>query len=226
MWPVILLLVFAVALGATALGATALGATALGAPALGATPTQGEGWFWEVGNGIGFLALVFILILIGNGRARLGPSAGHRWLGIATLSAVIAHCLWFLIGDPVVWEYLQWGAPHYMVAGLLSVGLLLLVTLTSLISMRNGSYASRKSFRVWHHGLSIAIVVTALLHIFYSGFYLIHYWQVLVLLAVAMLVYLLPNRFNIDMSFSRRYLVIAGLAAVAVFSLIRATGSL
>jgi hypothetical protein len=206
MWPVILLLVFAVALVAS--------------------PNQGDGWFWEVGNGIGFLALALLLILIGNGRARLGHSARHRCLGIATLSAVIAHCLWFLIGDPVVWEYLQWGAPHYMVAGLLSVGLLLLITLSSLLSIRNQSYTSHRSFRIWHHGLSIAIGITALIHVFLSGFYLIHYWQILVLLAVALLVYILPNRFNITMSFARRNLVLAGLIGIAVFSLIRSAGSL
>lgn len=194
--------------------------------ALAAKPQLGDSWFWEIGNGIGFLALALLLVVILNGRGKHGHSLDHRWLGVVAFSTVFAHIVWLLIGDPIIWEYLKWGAPHYMVAGLMSAGLLLLVTVSSLVSLRNTSYNGHKSFRRWHSWLSILIVVTALAHIVFSRFYIEHNWQVAALILLGLSAYIVPSKFNIKTSFTRRNIAIVSLLALAIFCLIRMSAKL
>jgi len=201
MWPAIIVLVFAIALAVR--------------------PRHGDGWFWEVGNGLGFLAFALVIVLTFNGRGGSGHSLHHRWLGIAVFVAVFVHALWFLLGDPITWEYLKWGAPHYMVAGLFSAGLVLLITVTSLVSLRNASYSAYKPFRRWHHGLSIAVLAGALVHVLLSGFYIAHLWQAVVLIAITLGAYFLPTRYNIDASFSTRNVILVSLAVGAIYGFVR-----
>lgn len=189
--------------------------------ALAARPTLGDGWYWEVGNGLGFLALALIFVLAFNGRGGLGGSAEHRWLGIGVFFAVFGHVLWFVLGDPVTWEYLKWGAPHYMVAGVLSAGLLLLVTFTSLITLRNKSYTGYPLFQRWHRYLSVAILITALIHVLLSGFYTIYLWQMITLVIVGLAAYMLPTMITVDASFGRRNLAIVCVIAMVVYCVLR-----
>jgi len=201
MWPVIIILVFAIALAAR--------------------PMHGDGWYWEVGNGVGFLALALLLVLVLNGRGGLGRSFHHRWLSIAVFIAVFTHSLWFLLGDSTTWEYLKWGAPHYMVAGLFSAALILIVTATSLVSLRNSSYTAYKPFRNWHRWLSIAILISALFHVIPSGFYIVHPWQVILLTGLALVVYFLPTWLSVDTSFQRRNTALVSAAVVTIYGLLR-----
>ena len=200
-WPASLLLVFALALLGSSL--------------------HGDGWFWALGNSLGLLVYALLLILVINGRGGLGRSERHRWLGIAVIVTLVGHCAWFLIGDPITLEYLKLGAPHYMVAGLLSFGLLLLLSASSLVSYRGRSYSTYGSFRNWHKYLSVLAVVTALIHILLSGLYFSDYWQWGVLMLVSIGVYFAPKWLKADYSFQRPYIVLAAIAAVTVFVLIR-----
>ena len=193
--------------------------------ALAARPLHGDGWFWEIGNAVGFLALALLLVLASNGRGGQGASLRHRWLGIAVLVTLVAHIAWFLIGDPITWEYLKWGAPHYMVAGLMSAGLVVVVTLTSLISLRSASYNGYKPFQKWHRTLSIAILITALIHVALSGFYIDQIWQFTLLLIVSLAAYFLPLKLSIDASYSHQNIVIIGAIALVLFCLIRIGGA-
>lgn len=205
MWPAILLLVFLLAL-------------------LGNT-LQGDGWFWATGNGLGLLSFVFLLVLVVNGRAKAGRSERHRWLGLVVTITVLAHCLWFLIGDRTTLEYLKWGAPHYMVAGVLSTGLIIILTATSVVSYRNRSYTNYPAFRLWHRWLSVAIIFTALTHMVLSGLYFAHYWQWLLLSLISIVAYFAPACLSIDYTFQRRYLALAALAGMILFVVFRHFGA-
>ena len=189
--------------------------------ALAAKPTSGDGWFWELGNGFGFLALAFLLVIVLNGRAKLGHSTRHRWLGLAVLIAIFVHILWFLVGDSVVWEYLKWGAPHYMVAGILSAGLVLVTTLSSLNSLRMHSYNGYKNFQKWHQRLSIAVILSAFIHVVLSGFYIQQMWQIVLLAIVVLAAYYLPLSERVSGSFVRLNMLLVGTLALAVFAFLR-----
>ena len=201
MWQAIIIVVFVVALASCA--------------------NYGDGWFWEVGNGLGFLALALLFVLTFHGRSGLGLSIRHRWLGQGTLLITLGHCLWFLIGDPVSWEYLKWGAPHYMSIGLSSLALMLVLTLTSLRSFRHFSYDSHAIFRSWHRYMAVAILVTALLHVVLSGFYIVTSWQSLLLVGVAVVAFYLSTWSQLDASFARWSLVIVSLLFLVLFYLVR-----
>lgn len=134
--------------------------------------------------------------------------------------------LWFLLGDPLSLEYLKWGAPHHMVAGLFSAALLLLVTASSLVSVSNRSYATCNSLRIWHRWLSVLIILTALIHIVFSGLYINDKWQWAILLTASLAVYFLPKLVAFDYSFQRHNLRIATIVAIILFAILRSSASL
>lgn len=201
MWPAILMLVFVLAL-------------------LGSTLT-GDSWYWAVGNGLGLLTFALLLILVMHGSAGIGNSKRHRWLGLAVVATLAGHSFWFLIGDPITLEYIKLGAPHYMVAGLLSAGLLLVLSVTSLLSFRNRSYLNHRSFRHWHKLLATLVILTALIHILLSGLYFSYYWQWIVLVLLALIAYFAPKRLRFNYAFQRRYLCLAAIITMTLFVLLR-----
>jgi len=203
MWWAILVLVFAIAI--------------LGAP------LPGEGWFWEFGNALGFLALAFLLILLANGRGGLGRSLRHRWLGIAALLATLVHISWFLIGDSLSLEYIKWGAPHYMVAGVFSAGLLILITFSSLVSFRNRSFHSYRAFRSWHHWLSVLALILAAIHVILSGFYFIYWWQAVLLVVLLLMAYFQVIKKWSDSSFSQIGLLVLSALIMMIFVFFRSS---
>ena len=109
--------------------------------------------------------------------------------------------------------------------GVISAGLLLLVTLSSLATFRNKSYTGYGSFRAWHRWLSIAITATALFHVVFSGFYIVNLWQAIGLFVIAIAAYFLPSflisRMAIDASFKRSSVIIISVVAVLVFCILR-----
>ncbi|MFT7527179.1 MAG: putative ferric reductase [Arenicella sp.] len=185
-----------------------------------------DGWFWALGNATGLVAFAQLLILASNGRSGLGRTIRHRWLGLSVTLVVILHSLWFLLGDPITLEYLKWGAPHYMVAGLFSAALLLLVTVSSLASVSNRSYSTYKSFHIWHRWLSVLIILTALIHIVFSGLYITDQWQWAILLTASLAVYFPPKLVAFDYSSQRRNLVIATIVAIILFGILRTGATL
>lgn len=159
--------------------------------ALASYPRLGDGWFWEIGNALGFVALAGLLIVTLNGRASMGNSPNHRLLGLFTVSVVLAHIIWFLIGDPLTIEYLKFGTPPHMVFAILSIALLMLLSVSSLSTFRDKSFYTRQKFRAWHRWLSLCITLSAIAHITLSGFYLSEPAQWLLLLVVVTLLYVL-----------------------------------
>lgn len=149
-------------------------------------PRVGGGWFWDIGNALGFLAFAGLLFQM-IPRARSETARRHETLGYWVLALAIVHAFWFLIGDPVARVYLQPGAPLYMWLGL--AGLIALAVLAVLARMPDRTYVHKnfRSFRTTHRLLGLTAVAAAGLHILLSGFYLSSWLQsaILVLIGLA-----------------------------------------
>ena len=140
--------------------------------ALMANPTLGDGWYWELGNGLGFVCFAALLYLTLEGRsAGGGRSSYHRRIGYVALFTLLAHSVWFLLGDPIVIEYLITGSPVYMVLGLFALALCLILVLTSISNTRQKIYHGSGAFRFWHRYMAISLLFMSAAHIALSGFY-------------------------------------------------------
>lgn len=130
----------------------------------------GGGWLWDLGNGLGFVALTLLLALnFAAGRSPLHPALAWTALGVA-----LAHGVWLLVLDAKVLEYLKPTMPAYMGAGLFALVLLAVGAATSGGRGRRHFYA-RRSFRNLHWTWSALTIGIAGYHIAGSGFYLNHY---------------------------------------------------
>lgn len=186
------------------------------------TPLTGDGWFWEIGNGLGFLGLAVLLILTLNGRNKGGHSILHRWLGFACLFAIVSHVLWFLLGDNTVIEYIKFGAPFYMVLGVLALALIILLTFSSLLLFRKKAYRDNNTFLLWHRYLSLVILISSALHMTLSGYYYVSIiqWIILLLLIVFVLIFQDNSQFKAPAK-SFVLLLLFTLALLAGFVFIR-----
>jgi hypothetical protein len=135
------------------------------------SPTLGAGWFWDLGNALGFAAmagLLYLTLATGPGlKVRL-----HRQLGYAVLGVAVAHALWLLVGDPAVVEYLKPGAPLYMWAGVLGLLLLAALTVIAMPHVRSRLHKRYSGFRLWHRVLAILTIIGAAGHIAGSNYYI------------------------------------------------------
>lgn len=149
-----------------------------------ATPRLGAGWVWDLGNGLGFLAMAGLLFQM-IPYPRSGAARRHEWLGYLVLGAAMAHGFWLLAGDDAVRVYLTPGGPHYMWLGL--IGLLALALLTALARMpdRMRVHGNFRNFRRWHRRLGFLAVAGSGLHVLLSGFYLSGWAQALLLALLA-----------------------------------------
>lgn len=136
----------------------------------------GGGWFWDLGNAVGFLALAGILFQM-IPYARAAATRLHERLGYWVLGLAFAHAFWFLAGDGAVRVYLQPRAPLHMWLGLLA--LVLLAGLTTLARMPDRMRVHRRfrTFRNVHRLLGFGLVAAAGLHVALSGFYLAAWTQ-------------------------------------------------
>lgn len=148
-------------------------------------PWLGGGWFWDLGNGLGFLAYGGLLFQAIPGR-RGRMLRRHETLGYAVLGLVLAHGFWLLTGDAAVRFYLLPGAPIHMWLGLTGVILLSVLTVLARLPDRRNLHRDHGSFRRWHRGLGLAVVLAAAGHVLLSGFYLPHWWQVAGLLLLSL----------------------------------------
>ncbi len=151
-----------------------------------AAPTMGAGWFWDVGNGIGFAAFAGLLYLTIASNRRLDVRA-HQILGYAVLLLVVGHAFWFLLGDATVVEFIKIGAPDYMWLGIVSLILFVVLITTANVPDRLRVHQNYSSFRYWHRVLTIVIIAGAAYHIVVSNFYLGTWYQaaLFVLISIA-----------------------------------------
>lgn len=151
----------------------------------------GAGWFWETGNGFGLAALVTLLYLCLDTR-RGGKVRAHQVLGYLAVVLLIAHVLWFLIGDPTVLQYALPGAPWAMWSAWLSLLLLCLLVISSLPQLRPANYDGHSAFKRWHRWLTVLLFVAIGHHLIDSAFYLASLWHWLALAALASAAIWLP----------------------------------
>jgi hypothetical protein len=145
-------------------------------------PLLGAGWYWSLGNGLGFVAMAGLLYLMMDAR-KGGRVKAHQLVSYAVVGAIVLHGLWFLIGETITLEYLKLGAPLYMWSGLLALFLIAFVSITGLPTQRRQAYQYHYQFKYWHRWISVVIIVASVYHIVASGFYL-KYWYQWVLLIV------------------------------------------
>lgn len=151
-----------------------------------AAPTMGAGWFWDLGNGLGFAAFAGLLYLTITSNRRLDVRA-HQVLGYAVLLLAAGHAFWFLLGDASVVEFVVPGAPDYMWLGIVSIILLAVLVTTAIVPDRIRLHKNYGSFKYWHRILTVAMILCAAYHVVVSNFYL-HAWyqgMLFVLLSVS-----------------------------------------
>lgn len=151
----------------------------------------GAGWFWETGNGLGLAALATLVYLCLDTR-RGGKVRAHQSLGYLAVLLLVAHALWFLVGDPTVLQYALPGAPWAMWSAWLAVLLLGLLVISSLPRLRPANYDGHAAFRRWHRWLTVLIFVAIGHHLIDSAFYLAGLWHWLALAALAAAAIWLP----------------------------------
>jgi len=151
-----------------------------------AAPTMGAGWFWDIGNGIGFAAFAGLLYLTITSNRRLDVRA-HQIIGYAVLLLVVGHAFWFLLGDATAVEFIKLGAPDYMWLGIVSVVLLAILITTAIVPDRLRVHKDYPSFKYWHRVLTISMIASAAYHVVVSNFYLDAWYQagLFVLISIA-----------------------------------------
>ena len=164
---------------------------------VGAVPLSrpGAGWFWELGNGLGFAALVAMLYLLIDTR-RGGKVRTHQLVGYLALGYLAAHILWFLAGDPIAIEYAKPGASWSMWSAWLALLMLLVLVVSSLPNLRPANYHDHLGFRRWHRVLTMVLLAATVHHIAGSGFYVFHPLQWLSLMALSIFLLWLPLHRN------------------------------
>ncbi len=152
-------------------------------------PGLSGGWYWDLGNGLGFAALAS-LICLAVITPKLGGLRSHQWISYSAAVYILLHALWFLLGDRITLQYILPGAPAAMWAGILALLLVVFLIVIALPSFRYRAHRHHTAFRQWHLWLSIIIVAATLYHVIGSGFYIRSWVQFLLLLAVVLAGYL------------------------------------
>ena len=188
-----------------------------------ASPTLGAGWFWDIGNALGFCAFVGLLYM-SYASANSVDVKAHRLLGIAVLLIAALHVFWLLLGDPVVVEYIRPDAPHHMWAGILAFVLLNVLILVGLPEYRLRIHIDRNNFRYWHRWTAIGVITASAWHIVGAGQYLRMPHQWIPMLAIAAIA-CFASRFsshNNDLSSRSPWLFLGTtLLATSIFALVR-----
>lgn len=186
-------------------------------------PTMGGGWFWDVGNGIGFAAFAGLLYLPISSNQRLDVRA-HQVLAYVVLALAVAHAFWFLLGDATVAEFIKIGAPDYMWFGIVSLLLFAVLIMTANLPDRLRVHTDYPSFRYWHRVLTVVVIAGAAYHIIVSNFYLGTWFQA-VLFGLVSLVACLGRQYwarigQINIASPVKYIALSGGLIIA-FALLR-----
>lgn len=146
-------------------------------------PRNGGGWFWDLGNGFGFLALAGLIFqMIPPRHAR--PGRRHEFIGYWVLGTSIVHAFWFLIGDGTIRFYLLPGAPTYMWLGLAALIVMAVLAVLARMPDRRRVHHNFHVFRRTHRILAYFVAGAAFLHVVMAGFYLPSWLQIVLLALV------------------------------------------
>ncbi|MGE9762769.1 ferric reductase-like transmembrane domain-containing protein [Pseudomonas sp. PDM20] len=166
---------------------------------LGAMP--GLGYAWDFANAAGLLGacLLGLLFVIG-GRPQPRPLYEgkfflrlHRDLGFAAVALLLVHIVVLLVDEPLLIEDLLPSAPGYMLAGLASAILMLVLAVSSLSRVRPRWSSSAASFRRWHYGGSLLALSLMAVHVLGAGYYSGGVWKGALLVALMLAVALWPR---------------------------------
>ncbi|MDG9855014.1 ferric reductase-like transmembrane domain-containing protein [Pseudomonas nitroreducens] len=157
---------------------------------LGAMP--GLGYSWDFANAAGLLGacLLGLLFVIG-GRPQPRPLYEgkfflrlHRDLGFAAIALLLVHIVVLLVDEPLLIEDLLPSAPGYMLAGLASAILMLVLAISSLNRVRPRWSSHAASFRRWHYGGSLLALLLMAVHVLGAGYYSAGVWKSALLIAL------------------------------------------
>ncbi|MGC4011434.1 MAG: ferric reductase-like transmembrane domain-containing protein [Pseudomonas sp.] len=166
---------------------------------LGAMP--GLGYAWDFANAAGLLGacLLGLLFVIG-GRPQPRPLYEgkfflrlHRDLGFAAIALLLVHIIVLLIDEPLLIEDLLPSAPGYMLAGLASAVLMLVLAISSLSRVRPRWSSSAASFRRWHYAGSLLALLLMAVHVLGAGYYSGGAWKGVLLVALILVVAVWPR---------------------------------
>lgn len=166
---------------------------------LGAMP--GLGYAWDFANAAGLLGgcLLGLLFIIG-GRPQPRPLYEgkfflrlHRDLGFVAIALLLVHIVVLLVDEPLLIEDLLPSAPGYMLAGLASAILMLVLAVSSLNRVRPRWSSSAASFRRWHYGGSLFALLLMAVHVLGAGYYSGGVWKGVLLVALILVVAAWPR---------------------------------
>ncbi|MDH1010725.1 ferric reductase-like transmembrane domain-containing protein [Pseudomonas nicosulfuronedens] len=166
---------------------------------LGAMP--GLGYAWDFANAAGLLGgcLLGLLFIIG-GRPQPRPLYEgkfflrlHRDLGFVAIALLLVHIVVLLVDEPLLIEDLLPSAPGYMLAGLASAVLMLVLAISSLSRVRPRWSSSAASFRRWHYGGSLLALLLMAVHVLGAGYYSGGVWKGVLLVALILVVAVWPR---------------------------------
>ncbi|QRY78066.1 ferric reductase-like transmembrane domain-containing protein [Pseudomonas sp. PDNC002] len=166
---------------------------------LGAMP--GLGYVWDFANAAGLLGacLLGLLFVIG-GRPQPRPLYEgkfflrlHRDLGFAAVALLLIHIVVLLVDEPLLIEDLLPSAPGYMLAGLGSALLMLVLAISSLNRVRPRWSNSASMFRRWHYGGSLFALLLMAVHVLGAGYYSGGIWKGALLVALMLAAAIWPR---------------------------------
>lgn len=142
--------------------------------------------WWDFLMGLGLAAaggLIVLPVVTARFWRRTGHAARymtaihhlHRYLSFGLGVAVLVHTAGFLVLDSLTVEYIKISAPGYMLSGLVSGVLLIVLTVTSLFRLQ---WSIRyPAWRRWHAILSALTLALMLHHLIGAGYYFDTLWK-------------------------------------------------
>ncbi|MBS0373842.1 MAG: cytochrome c3 family protein [Proteobacteria bacterium] len=133
---------------------------------------------WEIAQVLGALAAVAMLALcvapVRRRRLAVAPLAlpRHELVGWVALGTALGHVLLSIGADRRVLEHLKATAPVYEWAGLVALGLLLLLTVPATESLRRRLWPTHRPFRLTHLVLSAIALPLVVAHVVTTGRYI------------------------------------------------------
>ena len=191
-------------------------------------PAVGAGWFWDIGGGLGLIALSGLLYQASIGTG-FRDARSHQFIGLFTVFMVAAHAFWYLLGDGVAARYL-WPppVPFHMLCGVAGFLLLTLMTTVAMPGDRVRWHRSHRRFRQFHRALSAIVIAATLCHILGSGLYFSSWLEVTLLLTLALIAVLAAPRMLSHMRplppLQAGTCIISSLLLVALFAMARNFG--
>lgn len=166
---------------------------------LGAMP--GLGYAWDFANAAGLLGACLLgLLFVIAGRPQPRPLYEgkfflrlHRDLGFAAVALLLVHIGVLLVDEPLLIEDLLPSAPGYMLAGLASAILMLVLAISSLNRVRPRWSNGAASFRRWHYGGSLLALLLMAVHVLGAGYYSGGVWKGVLLVALMLVVAVWPR---------------------------------